>query len=409
MEGNWKKLTIGFILSSSITLAVFGAFNFTLAQSADEPNQAVISDINQQIDAQRKRIDELTQQIEDYKKTVQNTRKEAITLKNQVSILDNQIAKANIDIKLREEEIGILKLEIERTNIEIKKNESSVGIQKDRLADVIRLLNRYESRDYISILLGNESFSTFFDQMKYSEDLQQEMQKTLNKIKENITKLNTQQKELDKKKEELSKVLNKLEDEKEILGDQKNEKKLLVTETQQSEKRFQSMIANLKKEQSAANNQVAGLEKKLRAELAKKGQKEKFNSLGSASLDWPTSSHRITSTFHDPTYPYRYLFEHSGLDLGVKTGNTVRAAEAGYVAKVALGTKWYGNYVMVIHSNNLSTLYAHLSSVSVSADQYVAQGQQLGLSGSTGFSSGPHLHFEVRSNGIPVDPIGYLP
>ena len=130
MEGNWKKLTIGFILSSSITLAVFGAFNFTLAQSADEPNQAVISDINQQIDAQRKRIDELTQQIEDYKKTVQNTRKEAITLKNQVSILDNQIAKANIDIKLREEEIGILKLEIERTNIEIKKMKAASAFKK---------------------------------------------------------------------------------------------------------------------------------------------------------------------------------------------------------------------------------------------------------------------------------------
>ena len=85
------------------------------------------------------------------------------------------------------------------------------------------------------------------------------------------------------------------------------------------------------------------------------------------------------------------------------------AAEAGYVGTVGRNTKWYGNYVMLIHSSNLSTLYAHFTSVAVSPDSYVSKGQIIGYSGNTGFSSGPHLHFEVRSNGIPVDPLNYLP
>lgn len=276
------------------------------------------------------------------------------------------------------------------------------------MASIVRLLARYDDKDYVSVLLSNSSFSDFFDQIKYSEDLQEDMQKTLNRIKENISNLEKKQKEQESKKSELSEILNRLEDEKEQLAYQKNTKNYLVTQTKQSEKRFQTLVTDLKKEQAAANAAVAALEKKLRAELAKK-EGSKFNSLGTARLDWPVASRRITATFHDPTYPYRNLFEHSGIDFGVKQGTSVKAAEAGYVAQVGIGTKWYGNYIMIIHNNNLSTLYAHLSSVNVKADQYVTQGQLIGLSGNTGFSSGPHLHLEVRSNGVPVDPFNYLP
>ena len=117
----------------------------------------------------------------------------------------------------------------------------------------------------------------------------------------------------------------------------------------------------------------------------------------------------ITAYFHDPDYPYRYLFEHSGLDTATPMGTPLRAAEAGYVARVAYGTRWYGNYLMIIHNNNLATLYAHLNNINVKTDQYVSKGQIIGATGNSGFSSGPHLHFEVRYNGVPVNPLGYLP
>ena len=97
------------------------------------------------------------------------------------------------------------------------------------------------------------------------------------------------------------------------------------------------------------------------------------------------------------------------MDVGIPSGTPIKAAESGYVAKVGINTRWYGTYIMIIHNNNLATLYAHLSSANVSADQYVSRGQIIASSGSTGFSSGPHLHFEVRLNGIPVNPLTYLP
>lgn len=378
--------------------------------SATEPDQAVIDELNKQIDAQRAKIDEIAGKIEEYKKNVQVNRQEATNLKNQMLILSNQIAKTDLDISLKEEQAKELQLQIDQTNLKISQTEATVETQKIQLADILRLISRYEDRDYISILLANDSFSEFFDQLKYSNDIQKNLQKTLNKVKEAGERLKEEEKNLSQQKQELSDILNKLEDTKSILGRQKNDKNNLISATQQSEKKFQSLISSLKKEQDASNAQVAALERKLRDELAKKGTTEKFNTLGNAALIWPTESRRITATYHDPTYPFRnVLGEHSGIDFGIRAGTPIKAAEAGYVAKVALGTKWYGNYIMIIHGGNITTLYAHLSSVSVKQDQYVTRGQQIGLSGNTGFSSGPHLHFEVRSNGIPVNPLNYLP
>ncbi|MFA5124212.1 MAG: peptidoglycan DD-metalloendopeptidase family protein [Patescibacteria group bacterium] len=407
MEG--KKIAKLIFIFCLAILAVFGTLQFTRAAEQGSNDQAAADELNKQIEAQKAKIDQLTQKITEYQTNVKYNRLEQVSLQNQLNILSNQIGKTNLDIQIKEEEVKEVQLEIERTNINIKKNEGLMENEKNKLANVLRLIARYDDKDYISILLGNNSFSEFFDQIKYSEDIRSDLQKTLNRLQELSDKLVDQKKELDQSKQQLADTLNKLEDEKSILNDKQQEKNYLITETKKSESKFQTLITDLKKEQAAANAQVAALEKKLRDQLSKKGEKERFNQLGTAALSWPTASQRLTSIFHDPEYPYRYLFEHSGIDIGVKTGTPVKAADTGYVATIGRNTKWYGNYIMIIHGNNISTLYAHLSSINVGSDEYVTKGQLIGLSGSTGFSSGPHLHFEVRANGVPVDPLNYLP
>ena len=128
----------------------------------------------------------------------------------------------------------------------------------------------------------------------------------------------------------------------------------------------------------------------------------------SSALSWPLSPEKgISALFHDPTYPFRHLFEHPGLDLPAPTGTPVKAVAPGYVAWVKVGRQ-YGNYIMIIHANGTATLYAHLSRTDVEPDQFVARGKVIGAVGSTGLSTGPHLHFEVRKNGIPTNPLNYL-
>ena len=103
------------------------------------------------------------------------------------------------------------------------------------------------------------------------------------------------------------------------------------------------------------------------------------------------------------------LHTHTGIDIAASYGTPIGAADAGIVSLVNLG--WgggYGNYVVITHGNGYVTLYAHLSAIDVSANQPVQRGQQIGAEGSTGFSTGPHLHFEIRQNGVYQNPLSFL-
>jgi murein DD-endopeptidase MepM/ murein hydrolase activator NlpD len=119
-------------------------------------------------------------------------------------------------------------------------------------------------------------------------------------------------------------------------------------------------------------------------------------------MSWPVNG-VLTSTFG-----WRWGRMHNGIDIGAPTGTSISAASGGYVY-FAGSMGGYGNVVLIDHGGGLTTLYAHQSQVKASVGQTVSRGQQIGLVGSTGHSTGPHLHFEVRKNGVPVDPLGYLP
>ena len=128
---------------------------------------------------------------------------------------------------------------------------------------------------------------------------------------------------------------------------------------------------------------------------------------GGGQLMWPASG-PITSGFGyriHPIFGTRTL--HAGIDIGAAYGSSVWAADGGTVTFVGV-MSGYGNVVVVDHGGGLATTYNHLSAFSVSSGQSVSRGQQVGAVGCTGYCTGPHLHFEVRVNGTPVDPMPYL-
>lgn len=137
---------------------------------------------------------------------------------------------------------------------------------------------------------------------------------------------------------------------------------------------------------------------------------------GNGSLNWPTWTTYVTSYYGNRVHPvYGTVKFHSGIDIGAGYGDAVMAAAGGTVILVDTpvpgcntGGSGYGNYVIIDHGNGLSTLYAHMRDVYVSNGQYVSAGTSIGVVGSTGTSTGAHLHFEVRVNGSTVNPLGYL-
>lgn len=140
----------------------------------------------------------------------------------------------------------------------------------------------------------------------------------------------------------------------------------------------------------------------------KKVVKKKQQELRVTPTFWPTSSQRITSVFGVRIDPFTSTpSKHTGIDIGGHSGDAVFAAADGTVVDTGYNDV-RGNYILIRHKQGISTKYMHLSAISVSPGDSVKQGQQIGQMGSTGRSTGPHLHFEVLENGTPVDPKPYL-
>ena len=168
-------------------------------------------------------------------------------------------------------------------------------------------------------------------------------------------------------------------------------------------KRQKGQLASTREQEKvliAEANALAAEDARIRGQLAA-AQGAGDTTPSSSGLIWPVNG-PVTSPFG-----YRWGRLHAGIDIGVPYGTPIHAAASGTVV-LAAWTGGYGNYTCIDHGGGLATCYAHQSSYAVSTGAQVTQGQVIGYVGSTGHSFGAHLHFEVRINGNPVDPLGYL-
>ncbi|MEK7557714.1 MAG: peptidoglycan DD-metalloendopeptidase family protein [Patescibacteria group bacterium] len=386
--------------------------NFSYGKIEANQNEE-IKEINRQIDEQQDKIKKMQNQQEVYKGLVKQKQGEKANLNNQLAILNNRLAKAELDIESVATEIERTNLEIKKINLEITDKDQQISKQKDHLVTILQLMQKQDQNSSLEILLSNNSFTEFMDQVKYLEDINGEVGNTLNSLKESIKELDDQQQSLTKKDKELAKLKEQLGDKQVALNDEQDNKLFILDQTKSSEKEYQKLLKQAKAEQEQAAAEIVSLEKEARAKLSKiQNKKLEFNDSG---FIWPVAKNTLTTTFHDPDYPFRYLFEHPGVDIRARQGSSVRASASGYVAKVKDAGLGY-SYIMIIHGNELATVYGHVSKIYVKADEYVVQGQAIGASGGLPgtpgagkLTTGAHMHFEVRLNGIPVDPMNYLP
>lgn len=394
---------------------VFYPTNFIFA----EPNTLVqeISDLDKQIDAKRKEISELQKKANVYKKNIEEARNKALSLSTELAILANKIAKTKIDIESTEKKIETINLEIKNLELQIKEKEEKITKNKERLSETLRLIYRSDQKNYLIILTANQSFSEFFDQIQYIKELQSNLQTVLNHIQDLKTDLENKKNEKEIKKQEEEKYKNELLKLQSALEEQMRNKELLLNQTFASEKQFQNFLLQAKYEEEQINSEIYALEKTLRRKLEESDRAFTEGQTASVVLSWPVDPSRgITAYFHDPDYPFRYIFEHPAIDIRAPQGTPVAAAAPGYVGRVKNGGLGGYSYVMLIHANGLATVYGHLSQINVQEDTYVIRGQTIGLSGGMPgtpgagrLTTGPHLHFEVRLDGIPVNPLNYLP
>ncbi len=372
-----------------------------------------VDELNQKIAEKKKKIEELEKNIEEYKDNVKQKQSEAVSLRSQLNIIDNHVARLQADVELTDEKIKKTDLEINVLSSQIKTKEDSITTQKSIIAKIMRDINKEESANYLEILLTNNNFSDFYDQIQYSQKVYQDLGRTAKGLRIAKEDLQTKKSLNEKYKKDQVTLKSQLASQKGDYSNQAEYKTTLLVQTKSSEWQYQVLLNNLKTQYQNTENEVIAYEREVQKKLA---ASEKIPSSGTASLGWPTSNRYITSYFHDPEYPYRNVFEHSGIDVAVSHGSPLYASGSGYVARAraCYDSSCY-SYVLIVHTGNLSTLYGHMSKINVSADQYVNKGDLIGYSGGTPgtvgagpFVTGPHLHFEVRLNGIPVNALNYI-
>jgi len=376
---------------------------------------AEIKALNDKIQAQKKQMDNLASKQKAYQDAIDKTRQDQDSLNNQLSILENRAAKTQLDIESTNVDIDKTNLEIKKIQLDIENVNSDIDTEKEHIGNLLRLVYKQDQVSTIEMLLLNDNLSEFLNQAKYLENTNDKIKEGLDSLTNKKDQLEKSQLDLDAKNKDLTALKTDLEKKVDDLSYEQQSKGAILEETKSSEAEYQRLLNEAKKQQLQAENEVAGLEATIRQKMSQK-DKQKLES-GSSDIAWPITGRTITTYFHDPDYPYRKIIgEHPAIDIRSPQGSTLRAAADGYVARVKFDGSTAYSYIMIIHNNGLSTVYGHVSGVSVVTDQYVHQGDVIGKTGgaphgigSGPFTTGSHLHFEVRKDGIPVNPLNYLP
>ncbi len=370
-----------------------------------------INQLQQDINFKKNEISDIEAQISRYQIAIRNKQNEKASLANQMEIIDDQISKTELEVLRIQEQINQINLEIKLNQENIDLNNSKIEKIKNQIAEFIRTINRQDDKTYLEVMVSYNTLSQFFNEITYLESLETDLKLSLDKIKDFKAEMEANQAELTNKQARLVEIKQELSEKKLDLQVTQNTKNYLLEQTKRDEYRYQQLLNEEKAAYEKMNNEIAYLERTIREKMANSGQ---LGDISKSGMIWPVSSQYITAYFHDPDYPYRNIFEHPAIDIRAKQGEVIKAAASGYVARAKDGGMGY-SYIMIVHDNGISTVYGHVSSILVEEDTYVVQGQTIGLVGGTPgtpgagrLTTGPHLHFEVRLNGIPVNPLNYL-
>lgn len=377
-----------------------------------------VRELNEKISEKKEEVENLGSKMESLEADVVAKQKRAASLKNQLAILDAEIKKTENEIEKTKKEIEVTNLEIASVELQIEEKEQEIKKQKEILVEFIRVLHEYDQKNPVEILLGYGTLSDFMDQVEYLEILQNRQQLALDKLQDLKQELEWKKIELNSKKSELEKLETKLEENKKRLNDEMSGRARLLEITQEQEIQYQSLLEKAKEEYQKVNAEIAAIQKQIQKETeeARKRKKKTYGGpiKGAVSFIWPVRG-RISAYFMDPSYYAYFGIPHYGLDIVCSQGTPLKAAADAYVARCRNAGYGY-SYIMLMHNDELATVYGHISAFNVTEGQYVKQGDIIGLSGGTPgtlgagwLTTGAHLHLEVRVNGRPVDALNYLP
>lgn len=366
-----------------ITLVlIFLIQNSLYALTEKEQLEKEQTKINNQIEEMEKKQEELEKQksvalksVEKVISQISNSQREIDSLKDEVSDLEKQIKTKTEDIQRKQEEYT-----------------KQEGLLNSRLVAIYKNGNK----SYLDMLLKASNMSDFLAKYYLASELIECDKELIQTTREQKAQIENEKLELENDKKQLNESIAQKEQKQKELEDMQKEKQKYADQLTDEEKEIQKEIEELEKDNRDIERQIKIAEEKYRKQLEELQNNSGSGSVaGSGFFMRPVSSNNITAREY-----YSNLKFHGALDYGVPVGTKVVAAADGVVMTTANLSSSYGTYVVIRHANGLQSYYAHgtKGSIVVSPGDTVKKGQKIMLSGNTGNSSGPHLHFEVRKS-----------
>lgn len=359
------------------------------------------SDIQAQIDSQNDQIAKLKNEISQLQTQLTDVGKQKQTLQSAVKELNLGIQKLQKSISLTETQIKQKDLEISRLSGNILVTQSSISASQGEIGETIRNLAENDAQPLALVYLRGDTLSSYFDDASNLAALRNTLQRHIHDLSNLKASLESSKDTAEDKRAELAALKSDLNQQKLGLGAARDTQSKLLSDTKSKESTYQALLAQKKAQEEKFESDLAALEGQLKDTV----NPNSFAAAGEGVLLWPLDKVRITQYFGNTDFstanPQIYNGRgHNAIDLAASDGTPVRSALAGVVigtgnTDLQRGCYSYGKWVLVEHANGLSTLYAHLSVINVSTGQKVTTGQVLGLSGRTGYATGPHLHFSV--------------
>ncbi len=316
----------------------------------------------------------------------------------QVEKLDSRIETAEQELAEQESKITELKESIEQIETQL----NSVTEKYDKQVELFkkRMVAIYMAGDtqYLDVLLKSSSLSDFISSYYLISQLTEIDENLLNDLESKKKTMDLSRQKLENEKKELATIIENQTRTTRTLQNTKKMRENFIAKLSDDEKNLQAKIDEINKQYEEVNQQILA--------LAQNGIDTAY--IG-GELAWPVPGYtRITSKYAMRVHPITGQYKlHTGVDIGAPLGANFVAANDGVVVKAGPNVA-YGNMVIIDHGGGISTLYAHGSEILVEVGQTVKRGDPILKVGSTGYSTGPHAHFEVRINGVTTDPLPYI-